>query len=113
MHEFSIAVNIVEIAEETAKLHHAEKISGIVLEIGEASGIVPEALEMAMQSAVKNTMLENAKITFIYIPAKAICNDCNKEFNPDNLIAVCPHCSSFNVTITSGKEMRVKSIEID
>ncbi|MFO7657185.1 MAG: hydrogenase maturation nickel metallochaperone HypA [Bacteroidales bacterium] len=113
MHEFSIAVNIVEIAEETARHHHAVKINDIVIEIGEASGIVPAALELAMQSAIKNTMLETGKITLVYIPASAICNVCRHRFKPDNLIAVCALCNSFDVTIISGKEMRVKSIEID
>ena len=113
MHEFSIALNIVEIAEKSAKENHATKINEVEIEVGEVSGVIHEALEMALQSAVNGTMLEKAKLVIHNIKAKAICNQCKKEFKPDNLVTVCPVCGSFGIDILKGKEMRVKSIHID
>ena len=49
MHELSIAVNIVEIAEENARKEDAKLISEIELEIGSQSGVVLEALELALE----------------------------------------------------------------
>ena len=60
MHELSLAVNIVEIAEENAQSAGVQKFDEIVLEIGTLSGVVIEALEMAMDSAFKNSVLEHA-----------------------------------------------------
>ena len=39
MHEFSIAVSIIEIAEAEAQKAHAVKIKELVLDIGTMSGI--------------------------------------------------------------------------
>jgi hydrogenase nickel incorporation protein HypA/HybF len=113
MHEYSIALNIIDIASKTAKDAGATKINEVELEVGILSGVVIEALEFALESAIKNTLLENAKININRIKARAKCNNCNTEFEPGDLIAECPVCSSFDFKIINGRELRVKSINVD
>jgi hydrogenase nickel incorporation protein HypA/HybF len=113
MHEFSIALNIVDIASTTAKNASATKINEVEVEIGTLSGVVVEALELALESAAKNTLLENAKIIINKIKARAKCNKCSTEFEPENLIAQCPICNSFDFRIVHGRELQVKSINVD
>ncbi|UCH14974.1 MAG: hydrogenase maturation nickel metallochaperone HypA [Bacteroidales bacterium] len=113
MHEFSIAVNIIDIASKAAENEDAEKINEVEIEVGMLSGVIIEALEFALESAVKNTLLENAKIVIDKVKALAKCNDCQAEFEPDNLIAQCPVCSSIDFKIIRGRELRVKSINVD
>jgi hydrogenase nickel incorporation protein HypA/HybF len=113
MHEYSIALNIIDIALKTAKDAGAAKINEVELEVGILSGVVIEALEFALESAIKNTLLENAKININRIKARAKCNNCNTEFEPEDFIAECPVCSSFDFKIINGRELRVKSINVD
>ncbi len=113
MHEFSVALNIVDIASKTAKEAHAEKINEVEIDVGILSGVVLEALRFALESAVKDTLLENANIIINEIKAKVRCNECNTEFEPDSHIAQCPVCGSFNFNIIHGRELRVKSINVD
>ncbi len=113
MHEFSIALNIVDIASKTATDATATKINEVEIEVGILSGVIIEALEFALESAVKNTLLENAKIIINRIKARAKCNNCNTEFEPVDLIAECPVCSSYDFKIINGRELRVKSINVD
>jgi hydrogenase nickel incorporation protein HypA/HybF len=113
MHEFSIALNIVDIALKTAKNEGAEKVNEIEIDIGILSGVVIEALEFALESAVKNSMLEGAQIIINKIKAAAICNNCHAEFEPDDAAARCPDCKSVDFDIVRGRELRVKSINID
>lgn len=113
MHEFSIALNIVEIAEETAKANNAKSVNEVEIDVGDLSGVIYEALEFAMQSAVKGTLLENSSIRLNRIKALAKCNNCNNDFEPGDLPAACSNCGSFDISIVRGKEMRVKSINID
>jgi len=80
MHELSIAVNIVDLATEEAANANAKKILRLELEIGKLSGVLPDALEFAMEEAIKGSMLENAAISYNYIPAIANCPDCCNEF---------------------------------
>ena len=73
MHELSIAINIVEIATEEAKKANVSSVLEIELEVGTLSGIVIDALEFAMDEAIKNSVLQNAKIK-IY-PHPAFCSN--------------------------------------
>jgi len=113
MHEFSIALNIVEIATETAKANHAEKVNEIEVDIGDMSGVIYEALEFALQSAIKGTMLENSRFKLNRIKAKAVCLDCRHDFEPEDYLSACGNCGSFNIQIVRGREMKVKSINVD
>lgn len=110
MHELSIAMSIVEIAEENAAISGMKTINEIQIEVGTLSGVVHEALEFAMEEAVKNTVLQNAKRIVINIPGKAKCNDCECEFDLLDIYTPCPKCSSFNNEIIRGQELKVKSM---
>jgi len=113
MHEFSIAISIIEIAEKEAKKANSNEVSKLVLDVGTMAGIEFHALDMAMQSAVKNTMLENAKITVNKIQAKAKCNSCQHEFEIKAAYDPCPECGGFYHEILSGKELKVKSLVVE
>lgn len=112
MHELSIAYRIVEIAEEQAREHKAKKIEEIELEVGLLAGVEIQALDFALESAVKGTMLEKAKIIRHEIEGRGHCYDCGLSFATDVLSTPCPSCGSFSVKLMRGKELRVKSILI-
>jgi hydrogenase nickel incorporation protein HypA/HybF len=114
MHELSIAQNIIDIVEqELDKQADTEReVKTLELEIGTLSGVVIEALETAMDSAVKDTALKEANIKINKIQAQAQCQSCEKIFEISDLYDPCPKCDSFNPKIIKGKELRVKSIEV-
>ena len=113
MHELSIAKNIIDIARETARQNHINRITEIEIEVGGVSGIVIESLEFAMEMSVRNTILENAKTTIIKIPGKARCLNCNFEFEINSYYAQCPECQHYKFDVIQGKELRVKSLIAD
>ncbi len=112
MHELSIAMQIIEIAEEEATKHEASSISSLKLDIGTLSGIEPEALELAMEEAVKGSLAHNAKVLFNYIQAVAVCEDCCHEFNSQDYFKTCPFCNSLNTSLIKGKELKIASIDL-
>jgi len=112
MHELSIAYSIVEIAEEQAREHKASGIEEIELEVGRLSGVELQALDFALESAVKGTILEKARIIRHKIDGEGHCGDCGLTFPVDTLFTPCPSCGSFAVKVAKGKELRVKSILI-
>lgn len=99
--------------ETTAEKNNAACISEVEIDIGLVSGIVPDALEFAMEVAIKNTKLENAKIIINTIQGKARCVGCSHEFVIEDLYAMCPNCSGYNFEILQGKEMRVRNITVN
>ncbi len=113
MHEFSIAMNIIEIAEAEAEKAKASAINELILDIGTMSGIEFYALDTALEMAVKNTMLEKAAITVNKIQARAKCTGCNAEFDIDNVYDPCPKCNSLYHELLCGKELQIKSLVVD
>lgn len=113
MHEFSIAVSIIEIAEAEAQKAKAIKIKELILDIGTMSGIEFYALDTAMEMAVKNTMLEKSSIKINKIQARAKCTECNQEFDIDHVYDPCPHCDGLYHELLFGKELQIKSIVVD
>lgn len=113
MHELSIAMSIVDIVLEEASANHAQRISKIEIEIGSQAGVVADALAFAMDEAIKDTLLENAELVYHFIDAVSVCQECCHEFKPENLYPTCPLCSSFQTNVIHGKELKVKSIEIE
>lgn len=121
MHEFSFAYNIFKVAEATAIKYKAQKITEVLLEIGELTLIVPELLQRSFEMATKGSMAEGAKLTITITPGKIQCRDCNKisevSLNRDAQLTglqlfKCTHCESNNTEIIEGKKANVKNIKI-
>ena len=113
MHEFSIAMSIIDIAEAEAAKVKATSVKELVLDVGTMSGIEFYALDTAMEMAVKDTILEKAKITVNKIPARAKCTECGYEFDIEQVYDQCPKCNSLYHELLSGKELQIKSIVVD
>lgn len=113
MHEFSIALNIVEIASEYARREEAVTVTEIEIEVGQLSGIVLEALEFSLESAVKGSILEGAKRTIRHLPGILRCASCGHEWESNDFYSECPACGAAPPQIIQGRELRVKSLVVD
>ncbi len=113
MHELSIVMGIVNIAEQEVNKVQAKKVEVIELDIGELSGIEMDALDFAWEMAVKGTVLENAQRKINHIEAKAKCSECGCDFSIKQLYDACPECNSYFKDIYQGKELRVKALEVE
>lgn len=112
MHELSVALGIVRIAENEATKAKAKKVDIIELEIGTLAGIEFDSLDFVWSSAVKGTVLENAKKKINVIKGKGVCLDCDSQFDITNIYDPCPNCKSFLKGILQGKELKVKALEV-
>ena len=113
MHEFSIAMNIVEIATDYAEKDNASVVKEIEIEVGELAGVVRDALEFCLESAVKETILEGASWNIISVPGKARCTSCSHVFRIHDFFTLCPKCNSPAPEVIQGKELRVKSLVVE
>lgn len=111
MHEMSIVMGIIKIAESEAEKAQVDQFSAIDLEIGTLAGIEFDALDFVWEVAVQKTVLEKAKRRVHKIHAKAKCSDCKTEYPIKFIHDNCPKCGSFLKIILQGKELRVKSLE--
>tara|TARA_R110001583_G_scaffold165090_1_gene317597 strand:- start:2376 stop:2717 length:342 start_codon:yes stop_codon:yes gene_type:complete len=112
MHELSIALGIVKIAEDETAKANAEKVTKIELEIGVLANIDLDSLNFVWDAAVQETVLEKAEKEIIVVEGRGKCIDCDTEFEMENIYDCCPNCNSNFKGILKGKELRVKSLEV-
>jgi hydrogenase nickel incorporation protein HypA/HybF len=113
MHELSIAISIIELAEEEARKANATSISKIEVEIGDMAGIEKEALQFCWDSAIQGTMAGEAELVIHSVAGEAHCLECGTDFPIEHFFAECPSCKSYRYEVTKGKELRVSSLMVD
>jgi hydrogenase nickel incorporation protein HypA/HybF len=113
MHELSIAMSIAEIVEEESRMARASKVEKITIEIGTQSGVMIEALQFAMDEVIRNSSFKDAIVNYDIITATASCEECCHEFEILDFFMVCPVCNSSKTFLIKGKELKIKSIEIE
>ncbi len=112
MHELSIALGIIKIAEDETRKADATKVEKIELQIGALSGVELDALDYVWEQAVKDTVLEGAELEIDFVSGKARCLECQTEFSMEKVYDNCPKCQSYFKEIISGKELLVKALEV-
>jgi hydrogenase nickel incorporation protein HypA/HybF len=112
MHELSIAMSLVELAEEEAD-SRGVWISAIHLKLGVLSGVVKEALLSSFEMASENTALQGSRLVIEEVPVVVFCPNC-KEQQPLNSIQLfsCPECNAPCSEILQGREIKVVALEI-
>ncbi len=113
MHELSLTQSLVAIAEEHALKAGASSIRAIVVEVGELSGAIPEALEFAFDVCSKGTLAEGAALVIHRTPGHGRCAACGQDAACHEPIALCPLCGALAFAIDQGTELRVLELEID
>jgi len=111
MHELSIVMGIVDIAEAEAAKAEVDSFDAIELEIGKLSGVMLDALDFAWPVGVKNSVLQKAKLKIREVEAVVRCQECGHEFGVESLYEVCPRCGGFFQDLIQGKELKIKSLE--
>jgi hydrogenase nickel incorporation protein HypA/HybF len=109
MHELSIAMSIIEMAEE-----QSANVIAVHLKLGPLSGVVKVALENAFSLAREGTILENAYLVIEEMPIIARCPKCVADRTlPSMQSFICPECQTPLSEIIRGRELEVVALEIE
>jgi hydrogenase nickel incorporation protein HypA/HybF len=112
MHELSVAMGIVALAENEIRKANKQSVEVIELQIGSLSGVELDFLDYVWETAVKGTVLENAEKKIDFVKALAKCLECDTVFNMDFIYDSCPKCNSYFKDIIKGRELKVTSLEV-
>ena len=113
MHEMSIVAGVLDIAENEARAADAKVINSVEIEVGQLAGVEIGALEFCFEAARKGTLAAGASLVIHEIPGRGLCPDCDRDVEVDYFMAVCPLCKQGLVEILQGRELRVRSINVD
>lgn len=113
MHELSIAMSLLDIVTDEARKASSEKVTEVVVEIGDFAGVEPEALQLSWEMATRDTIVAGAPLVVENVEGIARCRECSNEFRAKEIFTQCTGCGSIRYDIISGRELRVKSIVVD
>jgi hydrogenase nickel incorporation protein HypA/HybF len=112
MHELSIAMSIVEMAQEEAE-RRSVQVDAIHLELGALSGVVKEALLFSYEVASGGTLLEGSRLVVKDVPIEVYCAMCQL---PKTLASMqwfcCPDCGTPTSEVIHGRELVVTALEL-
>jgi hydrogenase nickel incorporation protein HypA/HybF len=113
MHELSIAMSIVEAAQEEAQ-RRGVRVNAVHLRLGALSGVVKDALLFSYEMACQDTPLAGSQLIVEDLPVIVFCAQCQKEqtLNSVQLFA-CPGCGTPTMDVRQGKELEVFALEVE
>jgi hydrogenase nickel incorporation protein HypA/HybF len=113
MHELSIAMSIVEMAQEESERQGNAQVLAVHLRLGRLSGVVKEALLSSYEMACEATPLAGSRLLIEEIPVEVFCPTCDGPRMVDSIQwFCCPDCGTLTPTVLHGKEMEVVALEI-
>ena len=113
MHELGIVFYIIRDVKQAASEHGVSRVSGVVMNIGEVSTIVPEYLTDCWRwAADKEELLKGCALKVNTIPAVTRCLACGGEYGTVAHGRTCPYCGSEDTVLLRGNEVEIKEIEV-
>lgn len=112
MHELSIAMSIVELAQEEAE-RRGVRVDAVHLKLGALSGVVKEALLSCYEMACENTAVQGSRLRIEDIAVVIFCPGCRAQRPLRSVQSFCcPECGTPCSEIVQGKELEVVALEI-
>jgi len=109
MHELSITRNIVAIVADHAP---GQKVSRVVVAIGELSGIAADAVQFCFELCAKDSPVEGAELVIEHVAGRGRCDACALEVPLEQPFGACETCGA-RLRVVAGEELLVKSMEVD
>jgi hydrogenase nickel incorporation protein HypA/HybF len=113
MHELSIAMSIVEMAEEESSSRGGASVVAVHLKLGALAGVVKSALLSSYGLACEGTGLEGSRLVIEEVPVVIYCANCRERRSLDaEQWFVCPECHQPMSEVIQGKELQVVALEL-
>jgi hydrogenase nickel incorporation protein HypA/HybF len=113
MHELSIAISLIEAAEEEAVKRNVTSVTAVHLRLGPLAGVVKEALLFSYDLAAEGTPLMGSKLIIEEVPVLVFCAVCQERQPIRSLQSFrCAACDTPATEVVQGRELQVVGLEI-
>jgi len=112
MHEMSLAEGVLQLIEDAARQQRFATVRTVWLEIGQLSGVEPEALAFCFEAVTLGSVAQGARLEIIRLPGTGWCMACSRTVPMNEVFGECPACGSHQLQVTGGTEMRVRELDV-
>ncbi len=108
MHELAVAESVLDnVAARTGDC----RVTSVRLRIGRLSGVELESLRFCFGLVTDGTRLDGAELVIEEPGGRLHCHSCGRDVARDDPILLCP-CGSADVSVVSGRELQLISVEV-
>jgi len=112
MHELSVAMSILELAEAESAKHNHAKVEAVHIRLGKLAGVIKEALQGAFELArEQSASCQTCRLVIEDVPIVVFCQTCQTEREVVNEMR-CVACGEPCGELRKGREMEIVSMEI-
>jgi hydrogenase nickel incorporation protein HypA/HybF len=110
VHELSLCRSIYGIVDRS----RAERaVAAVHLQVGQLRQVVPDTLEYCWGMITEQTPLAGSRLEIDHVPVRLDCAACGAQTTVEHLLVLtCAACSSGDITLRSGEEFMVTSIDL-
>jgi hydrogenase nickel incorporation protein HypA/HybF len=114
VHELSIAMSIIEMADEECRKRGAGRVTAVNLRLGVFAGVAKDALLSSYEMACEGTPLAGSRLEIEDVPGMMYCPQCDarRPAGPPEWF-LCPQCGSPGSKVVQGLELEVASLEVE
>ena len=113
MHELGIAEEILALVRRYVSDSDAALVRTVRVRVGELAGVLPDSLEFCFSAVVAGTPWQAATLVIEPVPARARCEACGEVCRTGRPGAGCPECGAPRLTMVSGHELQVASVDLE
>ncbi len=108
MHELALCRAIVDTVNRYAEGQRVERVE---VRIGHFRQVVPDSLRFSWELLTDDTELAGCELSIDHVPAVVRCQACMQDTTLDMPILLCGSCEGTDVTLVSGEEFLIASID--
>jgi hydrogenase nickel incorporation protein HypA/HybF len=109
VHELSLCDAILG---TTMKHAEGRSVTQVTVRIGHLRQVVPDALRFGWEVLTESTDLKGCELVIEQIPATVDCREGRAVTTLEMPILICATCGSFEVTLRSGEEFLIVSMDL-
>jgi len=113
MHELTLLYGVVQKVEQVVKENDLDHVDAIVIEVGEATSVIPEFLLDGYEVISDDyDFLRGSELIIDRITAVGRCRQCGTKFPIVVNKGLCPNCGSFDKDIIDGTDFFIKEVRV-
>lgn len=110
MHELGVVLGLLDTLEQIAAQQGLQRITAVTLDVGEASGILPDYLLECWKAARLDSPFEKTQLRLNRFPSVGRCV-CGTEFALLENSRRCPACGKSDYALVSGRQFDIAQVE--
>ena len=113
MHELTLLFGVADRVGEVCRENDIDHVDAVVLEIGEATAIVPEFMYDGY-SVISDEFdfLRGSQLFIDVVRAVGRCRSCGTEFGIADNEGICPECGNRSYDIIQGRDFFIKEVRL-